>query len=87
MGVKMIKCDDGIFEFKGTGKDMIADIAVSVFAVRDLITKSEPESDRKEIAKQYEHLILSVLASPYDADESQAAEIIKKAIGSYKKNP
>lgn len=84
MGVKMIKCDNGVFEHKGTGLDLIADISVSVFAVRDLLIRATSESKREDFAKRYEHVILSVLASPYDADESQAAEFVAKALKAYK---
>ena len=83
----MIKCDNGVFEHKGTGLDLIADIAVSVFAARDLLIRATSESNREELAKQYEHVILSILASPYDAEESQVAEFVAKVLRAYKKNP
>lgn len=83
----MIMCEGGEISYSGKTFELVSDVATVVFATRDILAKDCPEQLREQFCKEYERIILSVLAAPCCEEQGKAAHIIRSVLKNSEKDP
>ena len=76
----MISVKNGVLDYKGDCAELMADVGVVVFGIRDAILKNVPEKVQENVVSDYEKIILSVLSVPKGLNDKAAGRAILSAL-------